>query len=95
MNYTCSAFLPVNSSWRDQGKGIRAKLPGNEEFIKILYRLYLNREADAEGLALWTAQLGNGASLDEIMNGFAGSSEFKAILNGMKKKQRDTDFRSW
>ena len=26
---------------------------GNEELVKILYRVYMNREADAEGLATW------------------------------------------
>ena len=59
-------------------------LPGNEAFIRILYRLYFNRDADPEGLAGWIAMLENGASLEEIVNGFATSEEFKAIVNEMK-----------
>jgi hypothetical protein len=60
------------------------KLPGNEEFIRILYRLYFDREADAEGLTGWVQMLESGASLEEVANGFAGSAEFKARVNEMK-----------
>ena len=60
------------------------KLPGNEEFIRILYRLYFDREPGTEELAGWVEMLGNGATLDVIVNGFAASDEFKAIVNGMK-----------
>ena len=63
----------------------QSKLPGNEAFIRILYRLYLNREPGAEEAAGWTAMLENGASLEDIVNGFAGGDEFRAIVNGMKE----------
>jgi hypothetical protein len=62
----------------------QGKLPGNEAFIRILYRLYFDREAGAEELAGWVQMLEDGTSLEEIVNGFAGSAEFKAIVNGMK-----------
>ncbi len=62
----------------------QGKLPGNEEFIRILYRLYFDREPGAEELSEWVQMLENGATLEEIVNGFAGSDEFKAIVNGMK-----------
>ena len=61
------------------------QLPGNEEFIRILYRLYFDREPGAEELSGWVQMLENGASLEEIVNEFAGSEEFKAIVNGMKE----------
>ena len=60
------------------------RLPGNEAFIKILYKLYFNREADAEGLTGWVQMLESGATLEDIVNGFAGSAEFTAIVNAMK-----------
>ncbi|MBR6322979.1 MAG: DUF4214 domain-containing protein, partial [Lachnospiraceae bacterium] len=60
------------------------KLPGNEAFIRILYRLYFNREADAEGLAGWVQMLEGDATPEDIVNGFAGSAEFTAIVNAMK-----------
>ncbi len=61
------------------------KLPGNEEFIRILYRLYFDREPGAEELAGWVQMLENGVTLEEIVNGFSASLEFKAIVNGMKQ----------
>ena len=60
------------------------KLPGNEEFIRILYRLYFDREPGAEELSGWVQTLEDDTSLDEIVNGFANSGEFKAIANEMK-----------
>jgi hypothetical protein len=60
------------------------QLPGNEAFIRILYKLYFNREADAEGLAGWVQMLEGGATPEDIVNGFAGSAEFTAIVNAMK-----------
>ena len=56
----------------------------NEDTIRVLYRLYLYRQADEEGLAAWVAQLDAGVSLDEVVNGFAESAEFTAIINGLK-----------
>ncbi|MBR2822376.1 MAG: DUF4214 domain-containing protein [Clostridia bacterium] len=57
---------------------------GHEEIIRVLYRAYLYREADAEGLAGWMAQLEAGSSLADIVNGFAESGEFQALINGLK-----------
>ena len=62
----------------------QGKLPGNEAFIRILYRLYLYRDADEEGLAAWVAQLESGVGLKAVVNGFAGSDEFMSKVNGMK-----------
>ncbi len=61
------------------------QLPGNEELIKILYKLYLNREPGAEELAGWIEMLEGGAGLDEVLKGFAESAEFRAIVKGMKE----------
>ena len=61
------------------------QLPGNEAFITTLYQAYLGREPDPEGLAVWVQKLEDGTSLEEIVNGFAGSAEFKTIVNSMKE----------
>ncbi len=63
----------------------RRNLPGNEEFIQILYQLYLYRDADEAGLAEWVKQLNDGASLESVVDGFADSPEFKKILHDLKK----------
>ncbi|MBP5729493.1 MAG: DUF4214 domain-containing protein, partial [Clostridia bacterium] len=54
-----------------------------EELVRILYRVYLNREADAEGLATWTQKLNEGTSLLELLNTFSRTNEFKAVVKSM------------
>ena len=56
---------------------------GNEELVKILYRVYMNREADAEGLATWTQKLDEGTSLNDLLNVFAKTGEFKNVVRAM------------
>ncbi len=56
---------------------------GNEELVKILYRVYMNREADPEGLATWTQKLDEGTGLNDLLNVFAKTSEFKAVVRDM------------
>ncbi len=63
----------------------KARNLSNEEIVKILYRIYMNREADPEGLAFWRTQLDGGMSLEDAVKGFAASDEFRAILREMKK----------
>ena len=50
------------------------------EFCKVLYRVFLGREADAAGLASWTDRLSSGSSRDSVINGFAYSPEFTMLL---------------
>ena len=57
------------------------QLPGNEAFITTLYQVYLGREPDAEGLAVWVDQLNTGATLESIVDGFANSDEFAAVVS--------------
>ena len=56
---------------------------GSEELVKILYRVYMNREADAEGLATWKQKLDEGTSLQELLNTFSRTGEFKAVVKNM------------
>ena len=48
----------------------------NEEFVKILYRAFFGREADAEGLATWKNLLDAGCKKTYVFAGFANSTEF-------------------
>ena len=57
---------------------------GITAFVKRCYRAYLYREADPEGLAQWTALLDGGTGIEAVMKGFAGSGEFRTVLNGLK-----------
>lgn len=50
------------------------------DFLTMLYRLYMDREPEAEGLAYWTELLDNGTLTREQVNDYFGASpEFQAI----------------
>ena len=50
----------------------------NADFVDLLYRNVLDREADATGLANWTARLDAGMSRADVVMGFSQSPEFTA-----------------
>ena len=52
----------------------------NELYVKTLYRTFLGREADPNGIKDWLSQMNNGATRDYILKGFAYSQEFTEIL---------------
>ncbi len=53
----------------------------DEEYIKILYRAVLGREADADGLKMWKDMLADDWTRDYIMEGLVLSTEFKTICD--------------
>ena len=63
----------------------KAKNVSSEELVKILYRAYMNREADPEGLKTWTEKLDNGTSLKDLLDAFAKTNEFKKVVSEMGK----------
>lgn len=48
----------------------------DEEFVEVLYRVFLDRTPEEAGLENWTDALANGASRDQVINGFANSTEW-------------------
>ena len=56
------------------------KNTSNEEFVKIAYRTFLDREAEAEGLNYHLNQLNNNVSRDTILNNFGASPEFSDLI---------------
>ena len=58
----------------------KAKNLSDEEYIKVLYRAFLGREYDDEGLKTWTDMLKNGESREVVLLGFTGSVEFRGIM---------------
>ncbi len=64
----------------------KAKNTANEDLVKILYRVYMNRDADPEGLKTWTEKLNNGTSLKDLLDAFAKTSEFKKVVSEMGKQ---------
>ena len=50
------------------------------EFIKVLYRTFLGREAEPAGLDHWLRVLREGATRDSLAHDFAYSEEFNIIM---------------
>ncbi|SFP88233.1 protein of unknown function [Butyrivibrio proteoclasticus] len=54
----------------------------NDEFVEDLYQALFDRPSDEAGKADWLSKLANGASREDVMNGFGGSQEFANMLAG-------------
>ena len=57
-----------------------SKNTSNEEYIQSLYKTFMDREAEPAGLEYWLNMLQNGATRENVLEGFAYSNEFKAIM---------------
>lgn len=55
----------------------------NVEYVKVLYRTFMGREADEAGLSAWVHNLDMGKEdRSQVLEGFANSPEFAEILAG-------------
>lgn len=54
----------------------------DEEFVEALYKTFMDREADADGMAYWVGNLQDGVSREVVLDGFAQSEEFRGIMAG-------------
>lgn len=59
----------------------QARNLSNEDYVKTLYRVFMDREADASGLASWVNVLNSGQSREHVFNGFADAPEFTELYN--------------
>ncbi len=48
-------------------------------FVEQMYRNFLGRDADGAGLKYWVRKLMNGATVADVVEGFLGSDEYKAM----------------
>lgn len=53
----------------------------NEHYIMQLYRAFMGREYDADGLSYWMEALETGSTREAVFNGFSQSNEFKDICS--------------
>ena len=56
-----------------------AKKTSDADFIKCLYRAFLNRQPDPTGVTTWMGKLAAGKTRLEVFEGFVGSDEFTEI----------------
>ena len=52
----------------------------NTEYVKVLYRTFMGREADKGGLNYWVGRLNKGESRKSVLEAFAGCPEFQKIV---------------
>ncbi len=52
----------------------------DEEYIKALYRTFMDRECDESGIEFWKNTMNSGATRESVLKGFAESPEFKEIM---------------
>lgn len=55
-------------------KGVTRK-----EYVKMLYKVFMGREADEAGLAYWLDNMANGMTREQVFKGFVDSAEYTSI----------------
>lgn len=60
----------------------KSKKLSDTDYVKTLYRVFMDRETDGAGLNAWVNVLKNGQSREHVFNGFADSPEFQEICAG-------------
>jgi|GEM_PF-1952809 len=63
------------------GKEFTAKSYCNEHFLTHVYEAVLGRKVDSEDLKYWEDKMAKGMTREEVLNGFLGGKEFKAICD--------------
>jgi hypothetical protein len=53
----------------------------NEEYLQVLYEAFFDRQPDSAGLQQWLDAMENGASREDVLNGFIFSDEFIALCD--------------
>ena len=85
INGWCNQILTGKNTAKQAAHGFvfsdefKNKKLSNEEFVKTMYRVFMDREADPAGLNSWVKVLKNGKSREHVFNGFADSNEFRKI----------------
>lgn len=94
LNDWCDAILSGRNTAKEAAYGFvfsqefLKKNLSDEEYIRVLYQVFMDREADGPGLSGWKRVLNEGKSREHVFDGFADSIEFANICNsyGILKK---------
>ena len=67
------------------------KNTSNEDFVEMLYEVFMNRPSDAGGKDAWVSALEQGASREKVFSGFAGSQEFTSVCDSYGIERGDIE----
>lgn len=85
LNDWCDAILSGRNTVKEAAYGFvfsqefLKKNLSDEEYIRVLYRGFMDREADGPGLSAWKKVLNEDKSREHVFDGFADSIEFRDI----------------
>ncbi|WP_418475408.1 DUF4214 domain-containing protein [Frisingicoccus sp.] len=85
LNEWCEAIRSGQNTAKEAAAGFvfsrefEKKELSDEDFIKTMYNVFMDREADEIGMQEWQQVLSDGKSREHVFNGFADSKEFKKI----------------
>lgn len=85
LNDWCDAVLSGRNTAKEAAYGFvfsqefLKKNLSDEEYIRVLYQVFMDREADGPGLSAWKKVLNEGKSREHVFDGFADSIEFRDI----------------
>jgi hypothetical protein len=57
------------------------KVMTNEEYLQILYKAFFNRQPDTAGMQGWLDAIANGATKEDVLNGFIYATEFANLCD--------------
>ena len=86
LQFWCNQLTGKNMSFSEVAAGfvfsdeMNNKNLNDEAFVKVLYRLYLGREAESAGLEFWKGKLKEEMTREQVNEGFANSREFAGIV---------------
>ena len=79
-NPTKATLLKVALEGFIHSDEFQAKKLNDTDFLKVMYRTFLDREAESGGMKYWLGKINSGMGRDEVAAGFAASDEFGAIM---------------
>lgn len=68
------------------------KNTSNNDFVEILYKTFLDRNSDINGKNYWLNKIASGVSRNEVIRGFAVSTEFKKIIEASGWKEASNKY---
>lgn len=86
LNYWCSVIQRKSKTPQQVAENFitseefQMKHLSDEEYVKVLYRVFMGREYDQAGLNFWVGELRSGNSRQTVLRRFSNCQEFKNIM---------------